>query len=108
FEQQRRDMAMGGKARLAVGTVSVRFDITRETKTYTYAVLYMGEHQLTAAVRPVQSEETFEEMSSVLKESFSRGDFAETIRRMDRHFGRSSFSLRSLFKDEQRRILNEI
>jgi hypothetical protein len=27
---------------------------------------------------------------------------------MDRHFGAQSYSLRSLFKDEQRRILNEI
>jgi hypothetical protein len=108
FEQQRRELAVEGKARLAVGTVNVRFDITRETKTDTYAVLYMGEHQLTAAVRAVQSDEKFEVMTSELQESFKRGDFAETIRRMDRHFGRSSFSLRSLFKDEQRRILNEI
>src|SRR5256885_9322857 len=31
-----------------------------------------------------------------------------SIRVMDRHFGQTSYSLRSLFKDEQRRILNEI
>ncbi|MGN6385357.1 MAG: DUF3536 domain-containing protein, partial [Verrucomicrobiota bacterium] len=34
FEQQRRELAVEGKARLAVGTVDVRFDITRETKRY--------------------------------------------------------------------------
>src|SRR5256885_12283306 len=31
-----------------------------------------------------------------------------SIRVMDRHFGQTSYSLKSLFKDEQRRILNEI
>ena len=33
---------------------------------------------------------------------------AVTMTLMDRHFGTQSYSLRSLFKDEQRRILNEI
>jgi hypothetical protein len=108
FEVERRDLVQAGKARLAVGTVKAIFEITRETKTYTYSVLYMGEHQLTAAVRPVQSEERYDAMTAELREPFDRGDFAETIRRMDRNFGRTSFSLRSLFKDEQRRILDEI
>ena len=35
-------------------------------------------------------------------------DFPETIRRMDQHFGASSYSLRSLFRDEQRKILAQI
>jgi alpha-amylase/alpha-mannosidase (GH57 family) len=108
FEELKRDSAESGKARLAVGTVNVWFDITKETRTYVYAVLFMGEHQLTAAVRPFQNDETYNKMATELRESFDRGDFAETIRLIDQHFGRQTFSLRSLFKDEQRRIINEI
>ncbi len=108
FEELTRDIAESGKAKIAMGTVNVWFDITKESKTYVYVVLYMGEHQLTAAVRPFQSDEKYEEMAKELRESFDRGDFAETIRLIDRRFGRQTYSLRSLFKDEQRRIVNEI
>jgi hypothetical protein len=47
-------------------------------------------------------------MCGELKEAFDRADFPETIRLMDRHFGRSTYSLKSLFKDDQRRIMHEI
>ena len=40
--------------------------------------------------------------------SFGTGEFPETIHRLDRHFGACSYSLRSLFRDEQRRVLNRI
>jgi hypothetical protein len=47
-------------------------------------------------------------MAKELRETFDRADFPESIRIMDRYFGTQSYSLRSLFKDEQRRILTEI
>lgn len=108
FEEVRRLRFTVGKARLAVGITKVLSEITHEFKTYVYAVLYMGEHHLTAAVHPFETEESFEQISRVLRESFERADFPETIRLLDRHLGIESYSLRSLFKDEQRRILNEI
>jgi hypothetical protein len=37
-----------------------------------------------------------------------RGDFAEAIRILDRHFGESTYSLRSMFREDQRKILNLI
>src|SRR5688500_8492297 len=108
FEEQHRKLLTAGKARLAVGTTRVWFEITRESRVYTYAALYLGEHHATAAVRPFRDEKSYTELAKDLRESFDRADFPETIRNMDRHFGAQSYSLRSLFKDEQRRILNEI
>ena len=108
FEELDRKLLSAGKARMAVGTTRVRFEITRESREYIYAVLYLGEHHLTAAVLPFKDQETYAQICNELSESFDRADFPETIRRMDRHFGTQSYSLRSLFKDEQRRILNEI
>src|SRR5262249_34993560 len=103
-----RHFAEAGKARLAIGTVNVTFEITREMKVLSYAVLYMGEHNLTGGVRRFDSPEAYEQMVNELKASFEAADFPQTIRLIDRHFGESSFSLKSLFKDEQRRILNQI
>ncbi len=108
FEELNRNVLTAGKARLAFGSTRVTFDITRESKVYTYAVLYLGEHHLTAAVGPLQDEQHYDEMVKDIQQSFDHGEFPETIRRMDRHFGAQNYSLRSLFKDEQRRILNEI
>jgi alpha-amylase/alpha-mannosidase (GH57 family) len=108
FEELHRKLLTAGKARLAVGRSRVRFEITRESREYIYAALYLGEHHVTAAVKPFTDEKNYNEMARELRESFDRADFPETIRLMDRHFGTQSYSLRSLFKDEQRRILDEI
>lgn len=108
FEEQKRHVSEAGKAKLAVGTVKVSFDTTRESAVLSYAVLYMGEHNLTGAVRSFESGDSFEATVNELKGVFDSGDFPQTIRLLDRHFGASSFSLKSLFKDEQRRILEQI
>jgi alpha-amylase/alpha-mannosidase (GH57 family) len=108
FEEQHRKLLTAGKARLAIGTSKVSFEITRETREYVYAALYLGEHHVTAAVKPFTDEPSYNAIAKELRDSFDRADFPETIRLMDRHFGTQSYSLRSLFKDEQRRILDEI
>ena len=41
-----------------------------------------------------------------LIEAFTKADFSEAIRLLDRHFGESTYSLNSLFRDEQRKVLN--
>jgi hypothetical protein len=47
-------------------------------------------------------------MAREVAEAFSWADFPETLRRIDQHFGASTYSLRSLFRDEQRKILDQI
>jgi hypothetical protein len=47
-------------------------------------------------------------MFAELKGAFESADFPGTIRLIDRHFGEAAYSLKSLFKDEQRRILTDI
>jgi hypothetical protein len=40
--------------------------------------------------------------------AFAKADFPEVIRLLDRHFGESTYSLKSLFRDNQRKVLNRI
>jgi hypothetical protein len=47
-------------------------------------------------------------MAAEIREAFERADFAQIVRLMDQHFGESNYSLRSLFRDEQRKVLNQI
>jgi hypothetical protein len=108
FEKEERHFAEIGKAKLAVGRTRVEYELTHQSTSLAYAVLYMGEHNLTGAVKRFANLEEYQAAARELHETFERGDFPETIRLIDRHFGPSSYSLKSLFKDEQRRILEEI
>ena len=108
FEDEHRQLFTSGKTGLVVGRTRVTSEITRESQVLIYAILYMGEHNLTGGVRFFESQQAYDAMLQDLQAIYERADFPETIRHMDRHFGRASYSLQSLFKDEQRRILNEI
>jgi alpha-amylase/alpha-mannosidase (GH57 family) len=97
-----------GKAKLAVGRIRVSSDITWNSAVISFAVLHFGDHNLCGGVREFQGEEAFGAMAWEVMEAFSWADFPETIRRIDQHFGVSTYSLRSLFRDEQRKILDQI
>ncbi|HYG36773.1 MAG TPA: DUF3536 domain-containing protein [Clostridia bacterium] len=108
FEDEQRELLTSGKTRLALGRTRVTSEITHESRALTYAFLYMGEHNLTGGVRYYESAQADEATFAELKAAYERADFPECIRLIDRHFGEASYSLLSLFKDEQRRILNDI
>jgi alpha-amylase/alpha-mannosidase (GH57 family) len=97
-----------GKEQLLVGSVEVSSLITRERETLSYAVLHLGNHNVTGGVRPFQGEEAFEAMAEGLSNPFLRTDFTAVIRMLDREFQAETYSLRSLFRDAQRQILDQI
>ncbi len=97
-----------GNTKLVIGRVRITSEMTREAASMTFAALHFGEQNLSAGIQTVEDAESYAQMSSEVTESFYVGDFPETIRRMDRYFGASTYSVRSLFRDQQRRVLNQI
>jgi alpha-amylase/alpha-mannosidase (GH57 family) len=97
-----------GRVRLAVGRARVRSQITTDENTLGFAVLHLGDHNITGGVRPFTDENLFHELREQLKSAFNQADTAGVIRILDEHFHKSTFSIRSLFRDEQRRIINLI
>jgi len=108
FDDEHRELLSSGKVRLALGKPNVVSEITQETAMLAYAILYLGEHNLTGGVRRPDSDEAHAAMVREIKAAYESADFPETIRLIDRHFGEVPCSLKSLFRDEQRRILKEI
>ena len=108
FEDEQRQFFTSGKTKLAVGRVRIISEITQETETFSYASLYMGEHNLSCGVTRFEGPEEFDVASQEIVAAYHAADFPHVIRLIDRHFDQSSYSLNSLFKDEQRRILNDI
>jgi alpha-amylase/alpha-mannosidase (GH57 family) len=97
-----------GKAKLAIGRIRITSDITMNSATASFGVLSFGNHNLCGGVRYFQGEEAYGAMAWEATEAFSWTDFPETIRRIYEHFGESTYSLRSLFRDEQRAILDQL
>jgi hypothetical protein len=86
----------------------VTSEITQECERLAYAILYIGEHNLIGGVTKFPTPEAFDTMARELTEAFKTADYPQSIRLIDQHFGNTSYTLKSLFKDEQRRILDEI
>jgi alpha-amylase/alpha-mannosidase (GH57 family) len=97
-----------GKTRLLVGHTLFTSEIVQNSAEMSFAVLHMGDHNVNAGVRPYMGDEAYRNLVKEMEETFARADFGELIRVMDRGFGESTYSLRSLFRDEQQNALKHI
>jgi alpha-amylase/alpha-mannosidase (GH57 family) len=102
-----------GRGKVAVGRARIRSRITEETEEICFAVMHLGDQNLSAAVRAFSSSSpqemaAFTEFSASVGTAIRRANLPEVIRLIDRYFGDLSYSLTSLFADEQHRILRTI
>jgi len=104
------DVLTSGRGRFAVGSASVRSRITEETEEVCFAVLHLGDQNLSAAVKRYGPEDAAAWTAFVAdaRGAIRRANLAELIRRIDSYFGGTVYSLTSLFADEQHRILKGI
>jgi hypothetical protein len=59
-------------------------------------------------VKPWVENNGYPAMGKEVSEAFGRADFPEVVRAIDQHFGNMRYSLKGLFRDEQRKILDQI
>ena len=97
-----------GRSKLAVGKVRVVSEVTREQQVLSFGILHLGDHNLSGGVREFQGDEEYVQMCQEVLGAFSRADMPEALRLLDKHFLELTYSLRSLFRDEQRRVLDVI
>ena len=97
-----------GRSKLVVGRARITSEVTEESDTFTFGSLYMGEHSMNAGVRLYKDAEDLNALKQELSDPFNRADFPEVIRLFDKHFAEHTYSLRSIFHDDQRKILNII
>ena len=95
-----------GRARLAIARITVQSLITREAAQFEFAVLHLGETELTGGVRPAGERSEYDRIKRELLAAMEPGGIPAAIRLIDDFFAETPLSIRSLFRDEQRRILN--
>jgi hypothetical protein len=102
------DRFQRGNTRLTLGRLRVTSRITRSCEMVSFCLLHFGSHEMSCAARRALDPESYRTCVSEMSVAFERSDYRDVMRIMDRHFGESSYSLKSLFRDEQRRIVDII
>lgn len=97
-----------GRSRMMVGTAVFESAITGESQKLSFVVAYFDHLNLHAGVRPYGTDETFQTMLDETSRAFDSADIASLIRTIDKHFSDSSYSFTSLFRDQQRDVLDQI
>jgi len=102
-----------GRGKVALGRARIRSRITEETEDICFAVLHLGDQNLSAAVRRYSPGDpadvaAFATFSAEIRQAIRKANLPEVIRLIDRFFGALAYSLTSLFADEQHRILRTI
>jgi hypothetical protein len=91
---------------LALGRAIVSTPVTQESADLCFAVLHFGDHNLVGGVTPTRGEDFLPELRRSVVDPFERADLPTVLRMVDRYFGAATYSLRELFRDDQRRILD--
>jgi hypothetical protein len=97
-----------GRSKLVIGRILVTSEVSHESDVLTFGALHIGDHLMNCGVRQSGNDQEYEVLKQEMMDPFNRADFPEVIRILDRHFGSSTYSLRSIFHDDQRKILNTI
>src|SRR3954454_19923336 len=95
-----------GRAKMATGSITVTSAITREEADFEFTVIHLGETELTGGVRHAGAPELYAAMKHGLAEDLRVHGVASVIRVLDDYCSEPLLSIRALFRDEQRRILN--
>lgn len=102
------DRYHAGMQRLAIGRTTVRSRITHSEKRFSFAVLYLGQQNIIGSISTNMPRTEFDAMSRGIVEAFATPNLGEVIGLMQEYFGGEKYSIWHLFRDEKRKILNQI
>jgi alpha-amylase/alpha-mannosidase (GH57 family) len=110
YNVQREDHAVEveGKHKLAVGRARFSSEITGESASLGFAVLHLGDHNIAGGVSHFEKAEDYDQLKAALIDSFSKADTTLVVQALTERFANKTFSLRTLFRDEQRKIVELI
>lgn len=100
--------ASSGRSKLAAGRCKITSKITWESAELEYGVVHLGDHNIVGGVRECRGDRSEQEIIHEMNGAFEKSDLPAVLRLIDEYFGQSVFTLGSLFRDEQRRVLDII
>ncbi|MEO5357974.1 MAG: DUF3536 domain-containing protein [Nitrospirae bacterium YQR-1] len=101
------DEKRSGRLRIAAGTLKILYETTWDERMFQFFV-FRGEHGVNCSLADYSTHAEFLEVKKEVFDSFEKGRIPYSVRIMHERFGESHYSLWHLFKDEQRKVLDEI
>jgi alpha-amylase/alpha-mannosidase (GH57 family) len=96
-----------GRTRLGIGRARFTSEITHESRELSFAALHIGDHNVSCGIRVFRDPENYQALVQEMTAAFSAADIPEVLRLMDKELD-SAYSLKSLFSDDRRAILQQI
>jgi len=97
-----------GTMRLPLGRAHIMSRVTQESTDVSFGVLHLGDQNVHGGVRKYRGVEAFGHLQLEIAKIFRTGDIPAIVHAVDRHFGAGIYSIRLLFRDEQRKIVRII
>jgi len=110
FKVNRRtyEARYSGNSQVALGQLEVVSTITEEKAAYCFGAIHLGDHNLTCGIRESDANGILDQIAEEVFDVFSRADIPGTLRLIDNHFQDNRYSLKSLFRDQRRKVLDHI
>ena len=105
--EERHDLN-AGRTRLRVGRATLTSKLSLNSQRVTYAVLHLADHIITGGAGLDVNDDAMHAFLDEAREAFNRAQYGKLLQLIERDFGSSTFSLASLFKDEQRRVAEQV
>jgi alpha-amylase/alpha-mannosidase (GH57 family) len=102
------ERVIAGNYRLVVGQTVVKSRITISEKLFSFAAVYLGQHNIIGSISTEMDDMTFSLMKNQIVEAFRSTNLGEVISVMQTFFGLEKYTLYDLFHDEKIKILNLI
>lgn len=96
-----------GGQRLAMGRTTVISKLTYSEKSFSFAVLYLGQQHMVGSISLDLDRPSFEQLQLKMTTAFRAASLVEVIN-LIQMFGSERFSFKNLFKDEKLKIYKEI
>ncbi len=96
------------RAKLSVGRARITSGITTESSVFNLGAVHLGGHIVYGGVREYQGEEAYKTMVREMSGAFSAAEFRRLIKLLETHLGTFSYSLKDLFHDRQRQVMDGI
>jgi len=107
-QSDERHEMIAGRTRLRVGRATLTSKLSLNSQRVTYCVLHLSDHIITGGAGLEMDDQAMQAFLAEARESFNLAQYGKLLRLIERDFGSSTFSLASLFKDEQRRVAEQV
>lgn len=98
--------AKKGDTKLLIGRLEIRSKVTFEQHDMIFALLHFGGEDFHCVIRGYAGKSEYNKIKDSLLEKYHTLPLTEVIRGLDEYFGKEYFTLKNLFIEERRKIIN--